>query len=176
MGLSQLADLGELLGGVAVVASLIYLAVQIRQNTRTVRASTLHQNTDLWSSLFLRLAEPDLARAYLAGMAGQLDIRPLQYTQFFFICRSMFLAFENQYYQMRHGVLDSDAYAGYERSISTQFLAFKGFRLWWELNRSVFSPEFVDHIDAMITDVPEADPESLLREWHDIAQARTPAV
>ena len=36
--------------------------------------------------------------------------------------------------------------------------------------------EFVDHIDAMITDVPEADPESLLREWHDIAQARMPAV
>ncbi len=176
MGLSQLADLGELLGGIAVVASLIYLGVQIRQNTRTVRASTLHQNTDLWSSLFLRLAEPDLARGYLAGMGGQPDIRPLQYTQFFFICRSMFLAFENQYYQMRHGVLDSEAYAGYERSISTQFLAFKGFRLWWELNRSVFSPEFVDHFDAMIADVPEADPESFLREWHDIAQARTPVV
>jgi hypothetical protein len=176
MGLSQLADVGELLGGVAVVASLVYLAVQIRQNTRTVRASTLHQNTDLWSSLFLRLAEPDLARAYVAGMAGQPDIRPLQYTQFLFVCRSMFLAFENQYYQMRHGVLDSEAYAGYERSISAQLLAFRGFRLWWELNRSVFSPEFVDHVDAMIADVPEADAASLLREWHDAAQAKTPAV
>ena len=176
MGLSQLADLGELLGGVAVVASLVYLAVQIRQNTRTVRASTLHQNTDLWSSLFLRLAEPDLARAYVAGMAGQADIRPLQYTQFFFVCRSMFLAFENQYYQMRHGVLDSEAYAGYERSISTQLLAFRGFRLWWEMNRSVFSSEFVEHVDRMIVDVPEADPGSLLHDWHVIAQAETPAV
>jgi hypothetical protein len=44
------------------------------------------------------------------------------------------------------------------------------------LNRSVFSPEFVDHVDAMISDVPEADPASLLREWHDVAQAKTPAV
>lgn len=176
MGLSQLADLGELLSGVAVVASLVYLAVQIRQNTRTVRASTLHQNTDLWSSLFLRLAEPDLARAYVAGMAGQPDIKPLQYTQFFFLCRSMFLAFENQHYQMRHGVLDSEAYAGYERSISTQVLAFRGFRLWWKLNRSMYSPDFVDHVDAMIADVPEADPGSFLREWHGIAQAETPAV
>ena len=115
-------------------------------------------------------------RAYVAGMAGQSDVRPLQYTQFFFICRSMFLAFENQYYQMRHGVLDSEAYAGYQRSIATQLLAFRGFRLWWEMNRSVFSPEFVDHVDAMIADVPEADPASLLREWHDIAQAKTPGV
>jgi len=174
--LSQLADLGELLGGGAVVASLVYLAIQIRQNTRTVRASTLHQNTDLWSSLFLRLAEPDLARAYVAGMAGAPDIRPLQYTQFFFVCRSMFLAFENQYYQMRHGVLDPEAYAGYERSISRQFLAFRGFRLWWTMNRSVFSPKFVDHIDTMIAEVPEADPGSLLSEWHEIAQAKPPPV
>ncbi|KPK57582.1 MAG: hypothetical protein AMS21_11300 [Gemmatimonas sp. SG8_38_2] len=176
MDLSQLADLGELVGGVAVVLSLVYLAAQIRQNTRTVRASTLHQNTELWSSLFLRLAEPDLARAYVAGMAGQQDIKPLQYTQFFFVCRGMFLAFENQYYQMRHGVLDPAAYAGYERSISTQLLAFRGFRLWWEMNRSVFSPEFVDHVDAMVADVPEADPASMLRRWRDIASARTPAV
>jgi len=174
--LSQLADVGELLGGVAVVASLVYLAVQIRQNTKTVRASTLHQNTDLWSSLFLRLAEPDIARAYVAGMAGQPDIKPLQYTQFFFVCRSMFLAFENQYYQMRHGTLDSEAYAGYERSISTQLLAFRGFRLWWEMNRSVFSPDFVAHVDAMIADVPEADPTSFLREWHDIARGKKPTV
>lgn len=175
MSLSQLADLGELLGGVAVVASLVYLAVQIRQNTKTVRASTLHENTDLWSALFLRLAEPDLARAYVAGMAGQADIRPLHYTQFFFVCRSMFLAFENQYYQVRHGVLDPEAYAGYERSISTQFLAFRGFRIWWETNRSVFSPDFVAHVDAMIDNVPEADPTSFLREWHEVAQARARA-
>jgi hypothetical protein len=176
VALSQLADIGELLGGIAVVASLIYLAIQIRQNTRTARASTLHQNTDLWTNMWLRLAEPNIARAYVSGMAGQHDIRPLQFTQFFFVCRAMFLAFENQYYQMRLGVLDPEAYAGYERSISTQFLAFRGFRFWWELNRSVFSPDFVDHVDAMIGDTPESDPESLLRQWHDITEPKTPAV
>ncbi len=175
MGLSQLADLGELLGGIAVVASLVYLAAQIRQNTRTVKASTLHHNTELWSSLFFRLAEPDLARAYVAGMAGQPDIKPLQFTQFYFLSRSMFAAFENQFYQMRAGVLDSETYAGYERSISTQLLAFRGFRMWWALNRSVYSHEFVTHVDEMIANVPEADPGSLLREWHEITRADTSA-
>ena len=173
MTLSQLANVGELVGGIAVVASLVYLALQIRQNTKTVRSSTLHHNTDLWTSLFFRLAEPDVARAYVAGMAGQPDIRPFHYTQFFFICRAMFLAFENQYYQMRQGVLDPETYAGYERSISTQFLAFRGFRIWWQQSRSVFSPTFVEHIDALIADMPDADPAVLLREWQTISQART---
>ena len=173
MTLSQLADVGELLGGIAVVASLVYLALQIRQNTKSVRSSTLHQNTNLWTALFLRLAEPEAARSYVLGMSGQPDIRPFHYTQFFFICRAMFLAFENQYYQMRQGVLDAETYAGYERSISSQFLAFRGFRIWWQQSRSVFSPAFVQHIDALIAGVPEADPAALLREWQTISRERT---
>lgn len=173
MTLTQLADVGELLGGIAVVASLIYLALQIRQNTKTVRGSTLHQNTDLWTSIFFRLAEPEFARAYVAGMSGEPGIKPSHFTQFFFICRAMFLAFENQYYQMRQGVLDAETYAGYERAIATQFLAFGGFRSWWRQSRSVFSPSFVEHIDALIAKVPEADPAMLLREWQTICQERS---
>jgi hypothetical protein len=169
--LSQLADLGELIGGIAVVASLVYLAIQIRQNTRMVRGTTLHQNTDLWSSLFFRLAEPDIAQAYVAGMTGRGDIRPSQYTQFFFICRAMFVAFENQYYQMRQGVLDPETYAAYERSISTQLLAFRGFRIWWEQSRSVFSPAFIAHLDGMIAAVPEHDSDAFFRDWQAKAEA-----
>ena len=172
MTLSDLADVGELLGGVAVVVSLVYLALQIRQNTRSVRGSTLHQNTDLWSHLFFRLAEPEIAKAYVAGMSGQPDIKPLHFTQFFFLCRSIFLALENQYYQVRQGVLDGDAYAGYVRAISSQLLAFPGLRLWWQQSRSVFSPAFVEHVDAIIAGTPEADPGVLLQEWQRLAEAR----
>lgn len=172
--LSQLANIGELVGGVAVVASLVYLAIQIRQNTRTVRGSTLHQNTDLWVSMFLRLAEPGAARAYVAGMTANPDIEPLHYTQFFFICRAMFLGYENQYYQMRQGVLDRETYAAYQRSIASQFLAFRGFRLWWQQSRSVFSPAFVEHVDAMIEDVPEEDPGAFLRQWQELARTEAP--
>ena len=171
--LSQLADFGELIGGIAVVASLIYLGVQIRQNTKTVRASTLHQNTQLWSSLFLHMSDPALARAYGVGVTADPDVKPSQYTQFFFLCRSMFVAFENQYYQRQQGLLDAATYESYERSISTQLLAFRGFRIWWELNRAVFTPDFADHVDEMIARVPEATPDSLMRDWHRLAAAET---
>jgi hypothetical protein len=104
-------------------------------------------------------------------MTGHANIRPSHYTQFFFICRAMFVAFENQYYQMRQGVLDLDTYEAYQRSISTQLLAFRGFRIWWEQSRSVFSASFIDHVDAMIADMPELDPESLFRDWQARAEA-----
>jgi hypothetical protein len=173
--LAELADFGELLGGVAVVASLVYLALQVRQNTRAVRGSTLHLNTDLWASLFLRLSDPGVAQAYVAGMAGAGDIKPLHYTQFYLVCKTMFLALEDQFYQARQGTLDPEIYAAYERATSEQMLAFPGFRIWWQQTRATFSPAFVERVDAMIAETPESDPGRFLREWQEFARAGAPA-
>ena len=167
MTLANLANLGEFLGGIAVIVSLIYLALQIRQNTKTIRGSTLQQNTDFWGDLFLRLAQPDLANVYSTGMKGSADISPITFTQFNCLARSMFLGFENQYFQYRNGILDPESYLGYERIIAAQILAFRGFRIYWEQNRSYYSPSFVSHIDNIIERTPEGG--ALLKDWIVIA-------
>ena len=38
MTIESLGSVGELIGGVAVVISLVYLAIQVRQNSKTTRA------------------------------------------------------------------------------------------------------------------------------------------
>ena len=40
MSLEQLANLGDLLGGIAVVVSLVYLAIQLRTNTAILKSSS----------------------------------------------------------------------------------------------------------------------------------------
>jgi hypothetical protein len=44
MSLNDLANLGQIIGAIAVVISLIYLALQIRQNTNAVRSATARNN------------------------------------------------------------------------------------------------------------------------------------
>jgi hypothetical protein len=44
---SELAGLAEFVGGVAVVISLVYLAIQVRQNTHSVRGAILQANSAL---------------------------------------------------------------------------------------------------------------------------------
>ena len=173
MTLADLANIGELFGGVAVVASLVYLAIQVRQSNRTIRTSTLQANTALWTSFFSALADPKIAEAYTVGMVGKEDIDPIHFAQFFLLCRGMFVAFENQFFQYCEGTIDDETYKGYERSISSQMLVFPGFRIWWEQNREVFSPTFALHVDQMISDVPEASPDLLRRQWQSIARARS---
>ncbi|HEY4273411.1 MAG TPA: hypothetical protein VGM65_15540 [Candidatus Udaeobacter sp.] len=40
MNLNDLANIGQVIGAIAVVILLIYVALQIRQNTNAVRAAT----------------------------------------------------------------------------------------------------------------------------------------
>ena len=61
MTLEQLANLGEFISGLAVIGSVIYLAIQIRQNTQSVKSSTLATNTSNWSSMLVNLATEDRA-------------------------------------------------------------------------------------------------------------------
>ncbi len=50
MDILELGAIGELVGGVAVIGSLLYVGIQIRQNTRVVQSTAHHQMLDYTSS------------------------------------------------------------------------------------------------------------------------------
>ena len=62
MDLSQLANLGEFIGGLAVLVTLVYLAFQVRQGTKAERADANRSWTREWNRAFLGpLQEPEFA-------------------------------------------------------------------------------------------------------------------
>ena len=167
MTLEQLANLGELIGGLAVVASLIYLAIQVRQNTANVRSATLAANTDIWASMLAQFAQPEFNEAYILGSSGKPDLKPHQLLQFYLISRAIFVAFENQHYQFLKGTLDEEIYLGYERSTRNQILSLPGFQAYWHANSEEFSPEFVSRVNELIREVTDSDPGRLLSQWQE---------
>ena len=68
MSLSDLASVGSFVSGIAVLVSLIYLALQVRQAEKNQRA-LIHQGRVAQSTeRFLRFADPGFSRAYLKGL------------------------------------------------------------------------------------------------------------
>ena len=61
MSLADLGNLGEFIGSVAVLISLIYVGFQIRSNTRAVRASTFLGLTNGWVEYVHLMAQPEVA-------------------------------------------------------------------------------------------------------------------
>ncbi len=70
LDITTLAAWGEFIGGIAVVVSLIYLAGQIRQNSRLLRASTASATTTANTAInTLIVQDSEVARIYSDGMA-----------------------------------------------------------------------------------------------------------
>ena len=79
MSIIELGALGEFVGSVAVLATLIYLAFQTRQNeimlsqSRDAQTATMVQtNMGLWHNLYGKILEsPDAARIFKTTKEGE---------------------------------------------------------------------------------------------------------
>jgi hypothetical protein len=68
MNLNDLANLGQVIGAIAVVVSLIYVALQIRQNTAAIRSATaqsVHEHFANWYQTFA--TDPSLVDVGVKG-------------------------------------------------------------------------------------------------------------
>jgi len=172
--LSDAANIGQVFAALGVILSLIFIGWQVRQNTKSLRSSTLQRNTDLWFGWFALVADPRFAVVYAKGSSGR-DLDQTEFSQFFILCRALFMGMEDQHYQYRHGLLDSDAYRGYEIVVREQIIAFPGIRAMWQLTRHSFGADFVSFIDKLIAET-SVDQKSVHKDWSELIAARRAAM
>ena len=168
MTLTDLGTIANLIGSIAVVASLIFVGLQIRQSTKANRASTLQMNADYWLTHIATLADDRFSALYSKGALGRENLDTSEFRQFFLLCRITFMGLENQHYQYRTGLLDDDAYRGYEATIREQIAAFPGMRAMWQLVKHTYGTEFVRFLDAQIANAPTHDHGSVYRRWREL--------
>jgi len=149
MDSSTLGDIGDFVGGVAVVVSLIYLAVQIRQNTRSVRAASFQALSESHSDRTLRLAEnSELHHLWACGLRGD-PLSDEDALRFGSIMLSLIRLSSNAFVQYRSGLLTEDQWQGFRR-MPVVLLSSKGGGAWWARTRATFGEEFGAYIDAEI--------------------------
>ena len=142
MNWDAIGAIAETLGAVGVIASLVYLAGQIRQsreqmreNTRAVRANgyqTFFQNLDEVTTR--SSSSPEMQHAMRIGMADfdQLDEEGRYFFNNWII--GLLLAFENGHYQYRTGILEEDRWQILHPIIASAVVN-PGVRKWWRQNQ-----------------------------------------
>jgi hypothetical protein len=162
MNWEALGAIGEIVAAVAVVVSLIYLAVQIRQNTRWLRASTHHSLTSLTVEMNRVIEEnPDMARIMRVGTQDFQQLTPDERLRFNTNLTSRFRHHENLYYQYRSGMLDEEEFSGFRRRFAWH-LRFPGTLGYWRNARDFHSDEFADYVDSLVDE--EAGKEDAAQE------------
>jgi hypothetical protein len=150
--LQDLGNVGEFLGAVAVLGSLIYLALQIRQNTTTVRAGTSAVISEsLAHVLEVVGSDPKTARLWIRGFGGDPSLDPEDVLQFGFLFGSYMRRVENAYYQQLRGFVDSQHWQTTERTLSI-LMGSEGARGWWARSRHIYSDLFAAYVDNCIAE------------------------
>lgn len=148
MNWDAIGAIGEILGALAVVISLVYLASQIRIQNRESRAASVHQVIEGYRSSIAALHEPEMADIWVLAMSDFDSLTPSQRLRFVIYLTSALRSFEDAYFQWCEGRLEADIWRG----LITPLVDVKStpsFDRFWKMRRHHFREEFADYIDNL---------------------------
>jgi hypothetical protein len=158
--LSDLGNLGDFIGGVGVIVTLAYLALQIRRNTLEVRAASLdsvaNSHMEFQRSVW---SDPVLNKLWFDGYTGKVKLAEEESRRFLFMLVSCARHWERAYYRARGGTLDETSWSGIHRELVGVF-ANPGAKAYWQLVKYMFPPDFVDFAEKATREVENAEPSA----------------
>ena len=143
MDLAQLANLGEFIGGVAVLVTLVYLVVQVRQGNSNSRAAARQILIENWSQNQFDLAHhPELLAIMGKGFSNYDALPDNEQVQFDFLMSRYVANVYNGVLLHRDGMLDQDTL---DKIGGWVFLVANDANRWWE--RWPQPPEVQEYIE-----------------------------
>jgi len=138
--LEDLGNLGDFVGGLAVIATLLYLAIQIRQNTRILRTSA-EQVADPIAAIANIAQSPENAAVYHRGISDPNALSPEERTHFYLLMASSFYVLHQGFRAYQLGTQSEDTWRWQSRAVLF-YAAQPGVRTWWRNQGSgLFDPE-----------------------------------
>lgn len=170
MTLEDVFYISQTVASVAVVGSLIYVGLQVRYAERSQRGLMQQARADRTSRASLTGANPDLARIWMKGLAGDGDFTPLEMTQWLLLTRAAFLSGEDSILQYKAALMSKETYDTYVAG-ARFYMGTPGFRAAWKMQRAHFGPEFRAFTDSIVNEVPVAPGVDSLAEWNALVRA-----
>ena len=147
MSLETINAVAQLIAALGVIASLFYLAAQIRQNTRSMRAVVVDSLSHSIGDLIRPAAEvPELMRAVHDVAEDYHNAANEDLMRAFPLLFSLFKHFENAWFQHCQGNLDPGQWQGWDAYIRMYYHR-PGLKDWWQLRRAAFAPGFQEYLE-----------------------------
>ena len=147
-----LGNLGEFFGAIAVFATLAYLAVQIRQNTKAQRSAAY--DSSIRNFIAIRQAVFENSEVSTISMKGLNDpdsLDELEWYRFRLFMYATMLSYWHVYAEPAD--LEEDLWETQLPAV-TRVIASPGGRAYWEAHESEFVPSFRNEIQRILVANP----------------------
>ena len=156
MTIIELGAVGEFIGAIAVVVTLIYLAIQMRQNTNALKLNTARSVTEELQDSFSLLASNQELAEIFATAAQEPTLQGAERVRFNTFMHNLVRLHENAFLQSRAGVIDQAHWEGMTRMM-IDYTSMAAFQTYWPDRKHWVSAEFQEYME---TDVISAPPKT----------------
>jgi hypothetical protein len=142
MTLQDWGAIGELVGGIAVIITLIYLAIQIRQNTSVVKTTNFLNLSKGLDDFTRMVAEnEELNDLYLKGSEDFHSLSITDKSRFNMLLSVLIHPYQSMYQMKARGHIDEKLMLN-SFDLLSALLNRPGVRQWWEENKFWWEAEF----------------------------------
>jgi len=146
--LEALGSLGDFVGGIGVVATLVYLAVQVRQNTAALRTAS-RQAIVAGMRDHVRLALEPGGDSFGRSVQAYPDVSPDDSRYYTTRMNDLLLFFQGAHALHEAGTLEDETYEKYLDFVAASFSTPGGSHFWQQV-RGIFTPRMATALDARI--------------------------
>tara|TARA_R110002096_G_scaffold381676_1_gene575549 strand:- start:43 stop:570 length:528 start_codon:yes stop_codon:yes gene_type:complete len=152
--LESLANLAEIVGAIAVVVSLVYLAVQVRQNTMAQRTENYSRALERVAAMQSTLSQNVETSIILSkGVVDPSKITATERLQFTWSMYELFGAFEFMFLASKTESIPNEVWQRWSSAVAW-WLSFSGVQIWWKVKPIPFSVSFSSYVEALLQNNP----------------------
>ncbi len=145
MSIIELGALGEFLGSIGVIATLIYLAIQVRQNTHMTRANIRQARSDSSLALYALGATSEIAEIRAKERRDEV-LTDVEEERTFLWHIAVWRGQQTIFFQSREGLLD-DQTTSEQGAIVRNLMGFPSSRKFWATQKNSFDSRFASWVD-----------------------------
>ena len=148
--------IAELAGALGVIASLLYLAIQIRQSSRASKAEAVQAVQQSMIDISLAIAsDPSWAKIFERAEDSYLNLSREDKTRLGWLWFAVMRGTETLYHHYLRGNADWSMWESHEGAVVNN-LHNPGFREWWRNVGYPFTREFTEFVDSKLRLVEES--------------------
>ena len=172
MNLQSLAYIGEIIGAVVVVLSLIYLAVHVRPNTEAQRTENYARALERLATFQSMLSTgSEISTILSKGLTDNPNLTAQEKLRFNWSMYEAFGAFEFMFHAARKKSIDEEIWSRWSQAIAW-YLTFPGAHKWWVIRPLPFTDSFSLFVESLLKDNP-TDVEKTQR-WLEFVSRGSP--
>ena len=145
---------GELVGGFAIIVSLIYVGVQVKGSARASRSAAANDATVSLQSWYLEIgSNRQASELWFNAMTSPEPLSSRDESQFMLLAHAAMLGFQNSYLLSQEGTLDREIL----EVLTAGIMAVKdlpGMERYWRQRRNSFRGGFLKYVDDLLAGDP----------------------